>query len=248
MLSPTQTLALSMVSAATQTKPGSAPLPVQVKFALRARPDVAQPLDIDLQIVPTASNLDRIFGKVEGDDGLELVGSDELAEAEKPLENTPIDRSIKVLPKKNGIYLVTASVSVDIGGQISTQTYQIPVIAGSGIPDLPVKPAAAPHHREHRRRTPRRPPASSGARAGPSRAAPGRVPARRPAGFARGVTRACTGPPYDLNRVQRPRLCQKRIPPAPAPRSRKALPGPPPRSFGRTPGRMRKSIPSCTRR
>ena len=145
VLNPTQTLARSMVSAATQTKPGSAPLPVQVKFALRAKPDVAQPLDIDLQIVPTASNLDRIFGKVEGDEGLELVGSDELAEAEKPVENTPIDRSIKVLPKKNGIYLVTASVSVDIGGQISTQTYQIPVIAGSGIPDLPVKPAPPAH-------------------------------------------------------------------------------------------------------
>jgi hypothetical protein len=142
VLSPAQTLARNMVSAATQTKPGSAPIPLQVKFALRARPDVAQPLDIDLQLVPTASNLDRIFGKVEGDEGLELVGSDELAEAAKPVENTPIDRSIKVLPKHNGIYLVTAIVSVDMGGQISTQTFQIPVIAGSGIPDLPVKPAA----------------------------------------------------------------------------------------------------------
>jgi hypothetical protein len=143
VLSPAQTLARNMVSAATQTKPGSAPIPLQVKFALRTRPDVAQPLDIDLQLVPTASNLDRIFGKVEGDEGLELVGSDELAEAEKPVENTPIDRSIKVLPKHNGIYLVTAIVSVDMGGQISTQTFQIPVIAGAGIPDLPVKPAAA---------------------------------------------------------------------------------------------------------
>ena len=143
VLSPAQMLARNMVSAATQTKPGSAPIPLQVKFALRARPDVAQPLDIDLQLVPTASNLDRIFGKVEGDEGLELVGSDELAEATKPVENTPIDRSIKVLPKHNGIYLVTAIVSVDMGGQISTQTFQIPVIAGPGIPDLPVKPAAA---------------------------------------------------------------------------------------------------------
>lgn len=143
VLNPAQTLERTMVSAATQIKPGSAPLPVQVKFALRAKPDVAQPLDIDLRIVPTASNLDRIFGKLEGDEGLELVGSDELAEAEKPVENTPIDRSLKVLPKKNGIYLISATVSVDIGGQISTQTYQIPVIAGSGIPDLPVKPAAA---------------------------------------------------------------------------------------------------------
>jgi hypothetical protein len=33
-----------------------------------------------------------------------------------------------------------------MGGQISTQSYSIPVIAGTGIPDLPTKPvtAAAP--------------------------------------------------------------------------------------------------------
>jgi hypothetical protein len=145
-LNPQDALARSLVGAATSVKPGSSPIPVQVKFALLGRPDVAQPVEIDLAIVPTASNLDRIFGKVEGEEGLELVGSGELEPADKPVENTPIERTIKVLPKKNGIYLLTAVVSVDMGGQISTQSYSIPVIAGTGIPDLPTKPvtAAAP--------------------------------------------------------------------------------------------------------
>lgn len=141
-LSHKDAMARSLVGAVTSTKPGSSPIPVQVKFALLRRPDVAQPVDIDLSILPTASNLDRIFGKVEGEEGLELVGSGELEPAEKPVENTPIERTVQVLPKKNGIYLLTAVVSVDLGGQISTQTYSIPVIAGSGFPDLPTKPAA----------------------------------------------------------------------------------------------------------
>jgi hypothetical protein len=142
-LNPQDALARSLVGAATSVKPGSSPIPVQVKFALLGRPDVAQPVDIDLAIVPTASNLDRISGKVEGEEGLELVGSGELEPADKPVENTPIERTIKVLPKKNGIYLLTAVVSVDMGGQISTQSYSIPVIAGTGIPDLPTKPVTA---------------------------------------------------------------------------------------------------------
>lgn len=141
-LNPADALARSMVEAATSTKPGSAPLPVQVKFALRARPEVAQPLDVDLAIVPIASNLDRITARVEGEDALELVGSGELEAAEKPVENTPIQRSIKVLPKHDGIYLLTTTVSVDMGGQVSTQTYTIPVIAGQGLADLPTKAAA----------------------------------------------------------------------------------------------------------
>jgi hypothetical protein len=142
-LNPQDVLARSLVGAATSVKPGSSPIPVLVKFALLGRPDVAQPVDIDLAIVPTASNLDRISGKVEGEEGLELVGSGELEPADKPVENTPIERTIKVLPKKNGIYLLTAVVSVDMGGQISTQSYSIPVIAGTGIPDLPTKPVTA---------------------------------------------------------------------------------------------------------
>jgi len=142
-LSPADQLARSLVSGVTQTKPGSAPLPVQVKFALQSKPEPAQPLDVSISITPTASNLDRVFGKVEGEEGLELVSSGELEGAERPVENTPIQRTVKVLPKQDGIYTLTATVSVDMGGSISSQTYIFPVIAGNGLPDLPANAKAA---------------------------------------------------------------------------------------------------------
>jgi hypothetical protein len=142
-MSPAEQLSRSLVSGVTQTKPGSAPLPVQVKFALQAKPEPAQPLDVTISIVPTAGNLDRVFGKVEGEEGLELVSSGELEGAERPAENTPIERTVKVLPKQDGIYTLTATVSVDMGGSISSQTYVFPVIAGNGLPDLPANTKAA---------------------------------------------------------------------------------------------------------
>src|SRR5580698_2437437 len=142
-VSPAEQLSRSLVSGVTQTKPGSAPLPVEVKFALQAKPEPAQPLDVTISIVPTASNLDRVFGKVEGEEGLELVSSGELEGAERPAENTPIERTVKVLPKQDGIYTLTTTVSVDMGGSISSQTYVFPVIAGNGLPDLPASTKAA---------------------------------------------------------------------------------------------------------
>jgi hypothetical protein len=153
-VSPAEQLSRSLVSGVTQVKPGSAPLPVQVKFALAAKPEPAQPLDVTISITPTASNLDRVFGKVEGEEGLELVSSGELEGADRPPENTPIERSVKVLAKQDGIYTLTATVSVDMGGSVTSQTYVFPVIAGNGLPDLPAnaksaaakpQPAAAPH-------------------------------------------------------------------------------------------------------
>jgi hypothetical protein len=139
-----QPLSQRLVSGVTHAKPGSSPLPVTVKFALQTKPEPAQPLDVTISIVPTAGNLDRVFGKVEGEEGLELVSSGELEGAERPAENTPIERTVKVLAKQDGIYNLTTTVSVDMGGSISSQTYVFPLIAGNGIPDLPATAKGAP--------------------------------------------------------------------------------------------------------
>lgn len=138
------TLSRNMVAAVTAVKPGSAPLPLQVKFELSQRPEVAQPLEVSLAIVPTTPNFDRIFGKVEGEEGLEVLGTGDLPGAEKPVEGVPIQYTVKVLPKQDGIYTLTATFSgVDTAGQVSTQAYAIPIIAGQGFPDLPTKPTPA---------------------------------------------------------------------------------------------------------
>ena len=99
---------------------------------------------------PLTANLDRIYGKVEGEEGLERgrVGASCPGRRSR-VEGVPIQHSFKVLPKQDGIYTLTATLSGwTAGGQVSTQAFSIPIIAGRGFPDLPVKPATAPRRRD----------------------------------------------------------------------------------------------------
>jgi hypothetical protein len=118
-----------MVAAVGDGRPG--PAHVAVRFDLRTRPQVAQPLDVNLVILPSAG-IDRVYGKVEADDGLDLVSGAEIAPAERPAEDVPIAHSIRVVPRRGGVLTLRAVISADSGGQASSQTFSIPLIAGEG--------------------------------------------------------------------------------------------------------------------
>ena len=130
-----------MVSAVAASKPST--LPVQLKFDLHDRPDIGQPLEVDLAIVPMSASVDRVSGRVEGDEGLEIVDGAQIPAADRPVEGSPIRQSVKVLPKQEGIFTVHAQVTVDAGGQTSTETYAIPVMA-AGDAGAPAIAATAP--------------------------------------------------------------------------------------------------------
>jgi hypothetical protein len=135
-VSPIDELSRNMVSAVASTKPST--LPVQVKFEMHDRPDVGQPVEVDLAIVPMSASVDRLSGKVEGEDGLELIEGADIAATDRPAEGTPIRHSVKVLPKREGLFTVRAVVTVDASGVSSTDSYSIPLIA------RPAPAAAAP--------------------------------------------------------------------------------------------------------
>lgn len=119
-----------MVAAVGDARPGAAR--VALRFDLRTRPQVAQPLDVDLVILPSAG-LDRVYGKVEASDGLELVGGADIAPTDKPpAEDVPISRSIRVVPQREGVLTLRATVFADSGGVPSSQTFSIPLIAVAG--------------------------------------------------------------------------------------------------------------------
>jgi hypothetical protein len=124
-------------------------LPLQVRFELHQRPDVGQPVEVDLVFQPTSNMVDRIFGKVEAEDGLELVEGAQIGPIVRPVEGVAVRHAIKLLPKRDGIFTFNATLSVESGVDTSTQTYSMPVIAGSGLPAPPAKaqspqpPAAA---------------------------------------------------------------------------------------------------------
>ena len=133
----------NMVGAVSGARTGAAT--VQLKFELLERPNVGQPLDMDLVILP-AANIDRIYGRIETSDGLALAEGAQIAATDRPVEGMPIRHSVKLTPGKDGIFTVTAVVSMETGGQTSTQAFAIPVIVGAGMPEPPApatKPKAA---------------------------------------------------------------------------------------------------------
>jgi hypothetical protein len=116
-----------MVAAVSTGKGGP---PVGLKFELRDLPEVGQPLDVDIVLLPDAPSITRIFGKFQAGDGLELVNGDELSQMDKPAAGSVIRHVIRVLPQKDGIFTVSAMISVDLGNDSLTRVFSIPVIVG----------------------------------------------------------------------------------------------------------------------
>ena len=136
-VNPADALSRTFVAAVASVKAGTPPIPVQVKFALHDPPQAGAPADLELAVIPTTGTLDRISGKVEGEDGVTVVSGAELPDTQKPIEGTPVHHTVQLLAKQDGIYELTVNVAVDAGGILSTQAFTIPVIAGRGMADLP---------------------------------------------------------------------------------------------------------------
>ncbi len=135
---PADSLSRYLVTAVTTAKSGAGML--QVKFELGARPEVGDPVDVDLVLVPAADNIDRISGTVQGDEGLEVVSGGTLSPAEKPAFGTPIHCALKVRAKRDGIFTLSAVLTVESGGQTLGPVYSMPVIAGNGLLDAGATP------------------------------------------------------------------------------------------------------------
>jgi hypothetical protein len=121
-----------MVAAVTPAKAGP---PVELKFELRESPQAGQMLDVDIAVVPDAPQIDRIYAKFQGGPGLDLVEGAELTSVDKPAAGAVIRHVVRVLPKEDGIFTVSATVSVDLTNDSITRSYSIPVIVGEGLPE-----------------------------------------------------------------------------------------------------------------
>ena len=126
----------TMVAAVSATKGGP---PVELKFELRERPQVGQPLDIDIALLPVSPNLERVHANFQASDGLDLISGGETAQIEKPQDGVPIHHTIRILPKRDGIFVVSAVVSVDSANESLSRSFSIPVIAGEGLAELAAK-------------------------------------------------------------------------------------------------------------
>jgi hypothetical protein len=128
-----------MVTAVSVGKGGP---PVGLKFELRSTPQAGQPLDIDLAVVPNAPAIDRIDGRFHGGKDLDIVDGADLEAVDKPAPGTVIRHVVRLVPKQDGIFTLTATVTVDLETDSITRTFTIPVMVGEGLPELTAKSGA----------------------------------------------------------------------------------------------------------
>jgi len=113
--------------------------PLELKFALPVRPEVGQVTDIDVALIPSQPVPDSVSITFQVVDGLDIVEGSQMERVEKLTAGAPVRHVVKVLPKRDGIFSLTAVVSYTSSNQDTNRTYSIPVIAGQGMPDQVAK-------------------------------------------------------------------------------------------------------------
>jgi hypothetical protein len=127
-----------MVAAVSAAKAGP---PVELKFALPTRPEVGQVMDLDVAVIPRSPVPDSVSVSFQGTEGIDIVDGSQMERVDKLVDGTPIHHVVKILPKRDGIFALTALVSFVASNQDWSRTFSIPVISGEGLPEQVAKGA-----------------------------------------------------------------------------------------------------------
>lgn len=117
-----------MVAAVGSDKGG---LPIEVHFALRQRPEVGRPVELDIEVTPLGP-IGRLVTSFHAEDGLAIEKGGSPEESDRPEPGVPLSRSLTIVAQRDGIFYVNATVLVDSGADSVARTFTIPVIAGEG--------------------------------------------------------------------------------------------------------------------
>jgi hypothetical protein len=119
-----------MVAAVSTARSGP---PVELKFELRQAPQPNQPLDVDVAVLTDVPGITHLRARFQGGAGIDIVEGADLDPVEKPPVNSVIRHVLQVLPKQDGVYALSAVLSVDTETDSLTRAYSIPIIVGTGV-------------------------------------------------------------------------------------------------------------------
>jgi hypothetical protein len=118
-------LTTGMVEAVSQ---GKSQLGVQLKFDLRQKPTVGQPLDVDIAVMP---QIDAGAAEVQitGGDGLTVAEGVNQIELPNVEANQVYRQSFKVTPGAEGVLLLGLTITLKHDEMTESRVFSIPVIA-----------------------------------------------------------------------------------------------------------------------
>lgn len=129
---PIDPAALALAGMVEAVGPSGAQPPLELRFAIRSRPQVGQDDEVDYALVPQAPGLGTIRLAFASLDGLKVMSHGPALAAIKPASGVPIFGSVTVRPLKPGLLTLTAAVAVESSNGSVVWPFNIPVIAGEG--------------------------------------------------------------------------------------------------------------------
>ncbi len=110
--------------------PGGSEPPIGLRFRLETKPVVGSPAQLVLALIPTpGAEISHIHGSMQAD-GLQLESA-RTFDIDSPRNDAPIEQDVTIVPQRNGVLSVSATLQVDYGNGSLSRTYVIPVIAGN---------------------------------------------------------------------------------------------------------------------
>jgi hypothetical protein len=136
-----RTVADDMVAAVSVGKASTA---VNVYFTLGNVPTVDTALPVDVAILPHLefTSLQARFS-TQGD-GLTLVSGDVVAPVTNAKPEAPLEHKLVLMPKKEGVYMVTVVLDTEGSDGSVSRIFSIPVIVAAPAAAAPAAPAETP--------------------------------------------------------------------------------------------------------
>jgi hypothetical protein len=111
--------------------PGGSDPPIGLKFRLDTRPVVGMPSQLVLALIPTPGvQISHIHGSLQVADGLQLQ-SPHSFDIAAPKGGAPLEQDVTVVPQRNGVLSLSATLVIDYDNGSIARTYVIPLIATS---------------------------------------------------------------------------------------------------------------------
>ena len=134
-----QELPPEMVAAVSAGDSASA---ISMHFALRGLPAVSKAVPVDVALVPHREFI-SISAHFYGRDGVAVTAGDVMEPVTQSESGKPINHQLVLLPGKEGVYVVTASVETEGSEGTRTRVFSIPVIVAESSAAPPTASAGA---------------------------------------------------------------------------------------------------------
>ena len=119
-----------MVAAVSATgKPGA---PVELKFDIASRPELGQPLEIEVAVVPRSADISQLRVVFQSNEAVEVRSGNE-AVHNRPTEGTAITHMVTVVPKREGVFYLGAVALVDGAEGSVARSFAIPINVGDPV-------------------------------------------------------------------------------------------------------------------